>query len=126
MLVCTDACCISFSCKLYASLIQIILELFIVVIQFRRSRVYAIEDYTIHKVFLVSDALCFSAQALLEDVLLRSVKRLQILGIQDVLGAVLQNLHACASSNRDKIFLCNILLEIVLAHNTKKSALNFF
>ena len=42
-----------------------------------------------------------------------------------MLGAVLQDLHACASSDWDEIFLCDILLEIVLAHNSKKSALNF-
>ena len=74
----------------------------------------------------MSDAFGFPPQALLKDIFLRHVQRLEVLGVHDVLWAIFHKFDTGASANWNEIFLSDLLLEIVLADYAEESTLNFF
>ena len=72
----------------------------------------------------MSNTLGLPAQALFQDVFLRGVQGLEILGVHDVLRPIFHKFHPSARADRDEILLGNLLLEIVLADDAKETPFN--
>lgn len=78
-----------------------------------RCSVDAVVNDSVHEIFLMGHPLSLTTKALLQDVFLWNVERLQILSVHDMLRPMFHQLDANASLDWDEVSVCYLLLLVV-------------